>query len=77
MLVDSRERILPLLQLIGVFHWGRHVTNYAFLESRDQCLHGRIGSFVVSLACRGELVKYQTCLTDWVLESGKFVTNRS
>ena len=31
-----------------VFHWGRPVGNYAFLESRDQCLQGRLGLVVVS-----------------------------
>ena len=33
---------------IEVFHWSRPAGNYAFLESRDQCLHGQLGSFVVS-----------------------------
>ena len=36
------------LSVIQVFHWSRPVGNYAFLESRDQCLHGRLGSVVVS-----------------------------
>ena len=26
-----------------VFHWNRQNSNYAFLESRDQCLHGLLG----------------------------------
>ena len=26
------------------FHWNGQAGNYAFLESRDQCLHGRLGS---------------------------------
>ena len=25
-----------------VFHWSRQAGNYAFLESRDQCLHGQL-----------------------------------
>ena len=29
--------------LMQVFHWSRQASNYAFLESRDQCLHGRLG----------------------------------
>ena len=28
--------------LMQVFHWIRQSSNYAFLESRDQCLHGRL-----------------------------------
>ena len=24
------------------FHWNRQAGNYAFLEGRDQCLHGRL-----------------------------------
>ena len=48
---------LPLLSLvtiklcglfIQVFHWSQPAGNYAFLESRDQCLHGRLGSVVLS-----------------------------
>ena len=30
--------------VMQVFHWSRRAGNYAFLESRDQCLHGRLGS---------------------------------
>ena len=26
------------------FHWNRQAGNYAFLEGRDQCLHGRLVS---------------------------------
>ena len=33
---------------MGVFHWGRPVGNYAFLESGDQYLHGQLGSVAVS-----------------------------
>ena len=44
------------------FHWNRQAGNYAFLESRDQCLHGRLGSVSSSWPV-GESVKYQTCLT--------------
>ena len=33
---------------MGVFYWGRPVGNYVFLESRDQCLQGQLGSVVVS-----------------------------
>ena len=36
------------MKIIQVFHWAWPVGNYAFLESRDQCLHGRLGSVVVS-----------------------------
>ena len=31
-------------KLMQVFHWSRQACNYAFLESWDQCLHGRLGS---------------------------------
>ena len=31
-------------KLMQVFHWSRQAGNYAFLESLDQCLHGRLGS---------------------------------
>ena len=34
--------------LMQVFHWGRPVGNYAYLESRDQCLQGQLGLVVVS-----------------------------
>ena len=34
--------------VVQVFHWGQPVGNYAFLESRDQCLQGRLGAIVVS-----------------------------
>ena len=33
---------------MGMFDWGGPVCNYVFLESRDQCLHGWLGSVVVS-----------------------------
>ena len=28
--------------VMQVFHWSRQASNYAFLESRDQCLHGQL-----------------------------------
>ena len=31
-----------------VFHWGQPVTNYAFLQSREQSLQGWLGLGVVS-----------------------------
>ena len=34
--------------LMQVFPWGRPVGNYAFLESRDQYLQGRLWLVVVS-----------------------------
>ena len=34
--------------LMWVFHWSRPVGNYVLFGSRDQCLHGRLGSVVVS-----------------------------
>ena len=40
--------------LMQVFHWSRQAGNYAFLESWDQCLHGRLQ--VTSLSGRvGEI----------------------
>ena len=32
------------MSLMHCFHWNRQAGNYAFLESRDHCLHGRLGS---------------------------------
>ena len=32
------------------FHWNRQASNYAFLESRDQSLHGLLGSVASSRA---------------------------
>ena len=37
-----------VLYVMQVFHWSRQAGNYAFLESRDQCLHGRLGSVASS-----------------------------
>ena len=31
-----------------VFYWSRQAGNYAFLESRDQCLQGWLGSVTSS-----------------------------
>ena len=30
------------------FHWNRQAGNYSFLESREQCLHGLLGSVASS-----------------------------
>ena len=35
-----------------VFHLSRLVGNYAFLESRDKCLQGQLGSVLVSRPVR-------------------------
>ena len=40
--------IMAVLGLMQVFLWSRQAGNYAFLESRDQCLHGRLGSVASS-----------------------------
>ena len=37
-----------IVAVMQVFHWGRLVGKYAFVESRDQCLRGRLGLVVVS-----------------------------
>ena len=45
---------LVAVLLMQVFHWIRQAGNYAFLESRDQCLHDRLQ--VTSLSGRvGEI----------------------
>ena len=44
------------------FHWNRQADNYAFLEGRDQCLHGWLGPLQVPGLSGGESVTYQTCL---------------
>ena len=52
--VKSSQMIEPnansgkCISVMQVFHWGQPVGNHAFLESRDQCLQGRLGSVVVS-----------------------------
>ena len=33
---------------MGVFHWGRLVGNYGFIEGWEQCLQSQLGSVVVS-----------------------------
>ena len=35
---------IPIPKLMQCFNWNRQAGNYAFLESRDQCLHGWLGS---------------------------------
>ena len=60
---ESVTTLLPWpLHVMHCFHWNRQAGNYAFLESRDHCLHGRFGDGCKLPACRGESVKYQTCL---------------
>ena len=44
------------LGLLQCFHWNRQAGNYAFLESRDQCLHGRLGSVASSRPVRESFV---------------------
>ena len=44
--INKANKGLFPLSFMQVFHWSRQAGNYAFLESRDQCLHGLLGSVV-------------------------------
>ena len=58
--IHTCSEFYSCIQLMQSFHWNRQAGNYAFLESRDRCLHGRLGS-VSSSRPVWESVKYQTC----------------
>ena len=44
----NKTAVCQKVNLMQVFHWRRQAGNYAFLESRDQCLHGQLGSVTSS-----------------------------
>ena len=44
MFIQNLTKVMMSVPQMQVFHWSQQAGNYAFLESRDQCLHGRLGS---------------------------------
>ena len=48
LLSTEKFKSISLVYLMQVFHWSRPAGNYAFLESQDQCLHGRLALVVFS-----------------------------